>query len=165
MPSLYQLTDQYRAIEEAAYNDELSYDEFAAMLEAVEDDIERKVDGYCRIIAHLKSDAQALKDEEARIKARQRGLEGSIEHLKNALSVALDAQGKSKIKTNLYTVYYASRTGLEITELDAVPEEYIKPHVRSEKDVDKKSITALLLETGEVMPWARLVKGRSLNIR
>ena len=165
MPSLYQLTDQYRRIEEAAYNDELSYDDFGAALEAVEDDIEHKVDGYCRIIAHLKADAQALKDEEARIKARRRGLEGSVEHLKAALSAAMDAQGKSKIKTNLYTVYYASRNGLEITDLSAVPPEYIKPHKRTEDDVDKKSITALLLETGEVMPWARLVAGRSLNIR
>lgn len=165
MPSLYQLTDQYRQIEEAAYNDELSYDEFCAALDAVEDDIEHKVDGYCRIIAHLKADIQAIKDEEARIKARRNSLEGSVDRLKTALSAAMDAQGKSKIKTNLYTVYHANRIGLEITELDAVPPEYIKPHKRSEDDVNKKAITALLLETGEVMPWARLVTGRSLNIR
>ena len=105
MPSLYQLTDQYRQIEEAAYNDELSYDDFSAALDAVEDDIEHKVDGYCRIIARLKADVQVLKDEEARIKARRRSLEGSVEHLKTALSAAMDAQGKSKIKTSLYTVY------------------------------------------------------------
>ena len=165
MPSLYQLTDQYRRVEEAAYNDELSYDDFGEALEAVEDDIEHKVDGYCRIIAHLKADVQTLKDEEARIKARRRGLEGSIERLKSALSAAMDAQGKSKIKTSLYTVYHANRTGLEITDLDAVPPEYIKPHKRTEDDVNKKAITALLLETGEVMPWGRLVTGRSLNIR
>ena len=162
MPSLYQLTDQYRRIEEAAYNDELSYDDFSAALDAVEDDIEHKVDGYCRIIAHLKADVQAIKEEEARIKARRHSLEGSVERLKTALSAA---QGKSKIKTNLYTVYHANRTGLEITDLDAVPPEYIKPHKRTEDDVNKKAITALLLETGEVMPWARLVAGRSLNIR
>ena len=165
MPSLYQLTDQYRQIEEAAYNDELSYDEFCAALDAVEDDIEHMADGYCRIIAHLKADVQALKDEEARIKARRRGLEGSIERLKDALSAAMDAQGKSKIKTSLYTVYHARHNGLEITDLAAVPPEYIKPHKRTEDDVNKKAITALLLETGEVMPWARLVAGRSLNIR
>ena len=165
MLSLYQLTDQYRRIEEAAYNDELSYDDFGEALEAVEDDIEHKVDGYCRIIAHLKADVQAREEEEARIKARRRGLEGSIERLKSALSAAMDAQGKSKIKTSLYTVYHARHNGLEITDLGAVPPEFIKPHKRTEDDVDKKSITALLLETGEVMPWARLVAGRSLNIR
>ena len=165
MPSLYQLTDQYRQIEEAAYNDELSYDDFSAALDAVEDDIEHKVDGYCRIIAHLKTDVQALKDEEARIKSRRQSLDESVKRLKTALSVAMDAQGKSKIKTSLYTVYHANRTGLEITDLDAVPPEYIKLHKRTEDDVNKKAITALLMETGEVMPWARLVTVRSLNIR
>lgn len=165
MPSLYNLTDQYRALEEAAYNDELDYDEFARLLLEIEGSIEDKVDGYCRIIASLKTDAQALKDEEARLKARRRSLENSVLHLKNALSVAMDAQGKQKIKTRLYTVYHTARNHLEITDLDAVPAEYIKPRTLKEDDVNKKAITDYILETGEVLPWAHLVAGRSLNIR
>lgn len=165
MPSLYQLTDQYRAIEEAAYDGELPYDEFAAMLEAVEDDIERKVDGYCKVIAALRADADKLKAEEDRLAARRRSLTGRAETLRQALSEAMYAQGRDKIKTALFTVYHTHPRHLEITDLSAVPPEYIRPHERTESDVDKKSITALLLETGEIMPWARLTQRRSLNIR
>lgn len=165
MPSLYDLTDQYRTLEEAAYNDELDYDEFEQLLLKIEDSIEDKVDGYCRIIASIKGDAQALKDEEARLEARRLSLENRVSHLKTALTVAMDAQGKQKIKTRLYTVYHTTRNSLEITDLDAVPPEYVKPHKRAETDVDKKAITDYIMETGEILPFARLTAKRSLNIR
>lgn len=165
MSSLYQLTDQYRSLEEAAYNDELDYDEFERLLLEINGEIEDKVDGYCKVIASIKADAAALKEEETRIAARRKDLENRIQTLRTALSVAMDAQGRDKIKTPLFTVYHVNHKKLEITDLDAVPDEYIKPHKRAETDVDKKALSAYILETGEILPYARMEVGRSLNIR
>ena len=165
MPNLYTLTGQYKALEDAAYNDELDYTEFARILSEIEDDIESKVDGYCKVIASLKADVAALKNEEHRLAARRRSLSNRVNYLKSALSVALDAQGRDKIKTPAFTVYYTERNRLEITDIGAIPEEYIEPHVRTAGDIDKKAIAAYIEETGEVLPYARLVVERSLNIR
>ena len=163
MPSIYELTDQYRALEDAAYNDELDYDEFERLLAGIEDDIEAKVDGYCKVIADLKSDAARLKEEENRIAARRRSLSRQADRLKQALETALDAQGRSKIKTKLFTVFFTTSTRLEITDLTKVPPEYLKPV--TEDSVRKTEIKRELVGTGEVLPWCRLVEGRSLTIR
>lgn len=165
MNSLYELTDQYRALEEAAYNDELDYDTFERLLLEIDGAIEDKVDGYCKVIASIKADAEKLKSEEARLSARRKGLENRVQALRSALSVALDAQGRSKIKTALFTVYFVNRKALEITDLDAVPFDYVKPHNRSEADIDRRALTAYIMETGEILPYARLTENRSINIR
>ena len=73
MASIYELTDQYRALEAAAYEDDLEYDEFAARLAQIEDAIEDKTDGYCAVIAGLKADAAAIKEQEQRLAARVGG--------------------------------------------------------------------------------------------
>ena len=102
--NLYDLTEQYKALEDAAYNDELDYTEFERILSEIEDDIETKVDGYCKVIASLKADAAALKAEEDRLAARRRSLINNAERLRDVLSTALDAQGRDKIKTPMFTV-------------------------------------------------------------
>ena len=79
--------------------------------------------------------------------------------------MALDAQGRDKVKTAMFTVYHASSVKLELTDIGAVPEEYIKPRTLKESDINKKAIAEYIKETGEVLPYARLVAGRSLNIR
>ena len=52
---------------------------------------------------------------------------------------------------------------LKITDLSLVPPEYIKPI--TEASVMKSEIKKQLVDTGEVLPWCRLVEGRSLTIR
>lgn len=71
MASIYELTDQYRALEAAAYEDDLEYDEFSARLAQIEDAIEDKTDGYCAVIAGLKADAAAIKEQEQRLAKRR----------------------------------------------------------------------------------------------
>lgn len=163
MASIYELTDQYRALEAAAYEDDLEYDEFSARLAQIEDAIEDKTDGYCAVIAGLKADAAAIKEQEQRLSKRRRGLEAKAEQLRQALADAMTAQGRDKIKTKLFTASFRASIRLEITDLTAVPEEYFKP--RTEADVRKSEIKKELTETGEVLPWARLVSERGLTIR
>ena len=163
MPSIYELTEQYRMLEDAIYNDEIEDDELDAMLQRVADEIDVKIDGYCAIIADIKRDADALKAEADRLTSRKRALERRIDHLKAAVGSALDAQGKSKIKTGKWSVSFRMSAKVEITDLSKVPPEYLKPI--TEDSVRKADIKRELIDTGEVLPWCRLVEGRSLIIR
>lgn len=163
MPSIYELTEQYKRLEDAAYSEEIDEEEFNQLLMEIEGEIESKVNGYCAVIADLKADADALKAEADRITARRRSLERTIDRMKTALETALDEQGRAKIKTELWTVALRTSTRLEITDLSLVPPEYIKPI--TEASVMKGEIKKQLVDTGEVLPWCRLVEGRSLTIR
>ena len=156
MPSIYELTEQYKRLEDAAYSEEIDEEEFNQLLMEIEGEIESKVNGYCAVIADLKAEAD-------RITARRRSLERTIDRMKTALETALDEQGRAKIKTGLWTVALRTSTRLEITDLSLVPPEYIKPI--TEASVMKAEIKKQLVDTGEVLPWCRLVEGRSLTIR
>lgn len=161
--NLFELTEQYKAIEAAAYNEELTYDEFTAALEALTDDLDSKVDGYCAIITELKADAKALKEEESRLASRRKGLEARADRLRTTLAESMAEQGREKIRTAHRTVWLAETTALEITDLSQVPAEYIKP--LTEEQVMRTMIKAELELTGEVLPWARLVTKKGLRVR
>ena len=163
MPSIYELTDQYRALSELVDDDDIDYDEFTARVGQLEDDLETKVTGYCKLIRNLAAESDALKAEADRLTARRKTRENAIARLKDALGIALDAQGRAKIKTPEFSVGFRTSTRLEITDLTKVPAEYIKPI--TEDNVRKADIKRQLVDTGEVLPWCRLVEGRSLSIR
>jgi len=163
MASLYELTDQYRDLAELVDDDDIDYEEFCEAIAQLEDDIESKVANYCKLIRNLQGEADVLKAEADRLTARKRSREHAVQQLKDALGVALDAQGKAKIKTPEFTVSFRTSTRLEITDVAKVPQEYFKP--RTEDDVRKADIKKQLVDTGEVLPWCRLVEGRSLSIR
>lgn len=165
MPNLYELTEQYRMLEEAAYNDELTVEEFDRMLNEIEGDIEEKVDGYCKVLRNMAADVRSLSTEEKRIKARRQSIESNMDRMKAVLANAMDAQGRRSVKTPLFTLYFAQNSHVEITDLAAVPEEYLKQRPRKEDDINKKAIADYIKETGEILPFARMVAGRSLNIR
>ena len=161
--NLFDLTDEYKAIEAAAYNEELTYEEFSAALDKLTDDLDSKVDGYCAIITELKADAKALREEETRLASRRHGLEARAERLRETLASSMEAQGRSKIRTAHRTAWLAETTALEITDLAQVPAEYIKPI--TEEQVKRALIKAELEATGEVLPWARLVAKKGLRVR
>ena len=99
------------------------------------------------------------------MRARRQGMEKRAERLKDALADAMDAQGRDKIKTALFSLSFRTSTRVEITDLTTVPSEYIKTRPLTEDDVKKTELSKYLRETGEVLLWARLEAGRSLQIK
>ena len=111
------------------------------------------------------------------VKAMKEGLEAYIDELKgrvltltvrqqafsDAIAAALDLAGLTKVQRPAATVYFAtSRKGVEIVDMDQIPEEYI----RVADPEPKKTDIYKALTNGADVPGAKLVDGtRSLNVR
>lgn len=103
MSSLYELTDEYKAVEEMLYDPEVDEQTVIDTLEAISGEIEDKADNYAKLIRELKADADKLAEEEQRMRARRQSLESRAERLKTTLQANLEFIGKTKFKTALFS--------------------------------------------------------------
>lgn len=103
MSSLYELTDEYKAVEEMLYDPEVDEQTVIDTLEAISGEIEDKADNYAKLIRELKADADKLAEEERRMRARRQSLESRAERLKTTLQANLEFIGKTKFKTALFS--------------------------------------------------------------
>lgn len=162
MAKLYELVGSYRTLLEMA--DSESGEEFLAVLETLGDAIDTKVETCAKVVANLKADAAALKEEEARLAARRKSVDGNIDRLKAYMKENMTAADKQKIKTALFTIYItAGRPTVEVIDEEAIPTEY-----RAEAKTpppDKKAILDAL-KAGKDVAGTRLgTTEPSLTIR
>lgn len=162
---LYELTEQYDAVLGMMYDSETDEQVIMDTLEAIDGEIEDKADNYAKMIRTLTADAETLRQEEERLAARRRSLEGRAARLKGTLQANLEFIGKTKFKTALFSFSVAANGGkqpLTVTEnLDEIPGKYLIP----QPPVPNKDAIRELLSEKEV-EWARLEpRGKSLRIR
>ena len=165
MSSLYELTDEYKAVEEMLYDPEVDEQTVIDTLEAISGEIEDKADNYAKLIRELKADADKLAEEEQRMRARRQSLESRAERLKTTLQANLEFIGKTKFKTLLFSFSIAKNGGkqpLSITDnLDEIPGKYLIPQPPK---VNNDAIRELLQD--KEVEWAHLEPyGKHLNIR
>ena len=134
-------------------------------LEALDGEIEAKADGIAKIIKNKLAEAEALKTEEGRLYKRRKSCENTVEYLKKYLQANLEAVGKTKFKTLLFSFSVATNGGkqpLSITDnLGEIPGRYLIP----QSPIPDKDAIRELLEKKEV-EWAHLEpRGKSLRIR
>ena len=72
---LYELTEQFLALQELVYDPEVDEQTFQDTMEGLWGEIEDKADGYAKIIMGMKADIEALRAEEGRLAARRKALE------------------------------------------------------------------------------------------
>ena len=101
--NLYELTEQYLALQEMAYDPEVDEQVFQDTMEGLWGEIEDKADGYAKIILGMKADIEALRAEEMRLAARRKGLETRSSQLKDNLEANMRDMGKMKFKTALFS--------------------------------------------------------------
>ena len=165
MASLYELTDEYKTVEELLYDPEVDEQTVIDTLDGIEGEIENKADNYAKLIRELQADADKLKEEEQRMAARRRSLESRADRLKRNLQANLEFIGKTKFKTALFTFSVVQNGGpqpLTITDnLGEIPGKYLIP----QPPVPDKDKIRELLAT-KAVEWAHLEpRGKSLRIR
>lgn len=165
MGTIYELTENYKTVEEMLCDEEMDTQTILDTLEAIDGEIEEKADNYAKIMRNLRAEADALKAEEERLYKRRKSREEREKLLKNTLQANLEFIGKTKFKTALFTFSVAANGGkqpLTITDnLGDVPGKYLIPQPPK---VDTDAVRELL-ETKEV-DWAHLEpRGTSLRIR
>ncbi len=163
--SLYELTDEYKAVEAMLEEEGVEEQVILDSLEGIGGEIEEKADNYAKMIKNLLAEAEALKAEEERLSARRKARESLAQKLKSRLQANLEFIGKTKFKTLLFSFSVARNGGkqpLFITEnIEEIPGKYL---IQQPPIPDKEAIRELLKE--KEVDWAHFTGyGTHLNIR
>lgn len=163
--NLYELTEQYLALQEMAYDPEVDEQVFQDTMEGLWGEIEDKADCYAKIILGMKADIEALRAEEMRLAARRKGLETRSSQLKDNLEANMRDMGKMKFKTALFSFNIQKNGGLQPLVIDGLIEDIPGRFLIPQPPVpNNEAIRSLLAE--KQVEWAHLEpRGESLRIR
>ena len=159
MSTLYEMTQNASKLYDLLLMGEIDEQTFADTLESIGAD--EKINSYCEIINQFKADVKSIKDEISRLTERKDNCENAIERMKSALDEFMKASGKTKEKTDKFTIYYRNTQSVNILDEDKLPDEYLIPQPPK---IDKKAISAAI-KGGEKVDGAELVTKSSINIR
>ena len=153
--SLYELTDQFLALEELALDPDTDPQLIEDTLAALDGEIEVKMQNYGKLIRNIEVLTEKVEEEKKRLDARKKVYENRISSLKKNMKSCMQAMGKEKVQTPLFLFYLMQ--GSESAMIDdesLVPDKYRTPQPDK---IDKAGIRKLL-QTGTILPYAHLVK-------
>ena len=165
MATIYELTDDWKRLMEYIEDPDVDQDVLLDTWLDLDGELEAKADGYAKVMAEEKAKAEALKAESDRLTARRKAIESKMERLKRALEQMMEATGKTKFKTELFSFgIQKNPPSVMIKDADAVPIDYMVPQPMK---VDMTAVKNYLksLKEGETCDWATLEQGESLRIR
>ena len=154
MKTLYELSEEYLDLLE--YDGELENSEIAEKLNAVENDIEKKVSNGIGLIQTLKRRAESYEAEITRLVKLKKAAEKNAANIQAYYLDNLRYIGKKKVATSKGTMTVARAGGkcpMIIDDENLVPAEY--KFTRTVDYIDKEQLR-LALEEGEVIEGAHL---------
>lgn len=165
MSSLYDLKNQWLYLYELMDDPDIDEDTVLDTIEGVDGEIEVKAEGYAKVITQLNADIEGLKKEIDRLQSRKKTIENNIDRMKSALQTAMQATGKTKFKTELFSFGIQKNPPSVIMDepyIENIPEEYLIPQ---EPKIDRAKIKEDL-KAGKVLDGlAHLEQSESLRIR
>lgn len=149
MSSIYELTDEFISVMEMLEDEEIDEQTILDTLEGIEYEIEMKADGYAKMMKSLESKNKGIKDEIDRLTYRKSTFENRIDHLKKNLKMCMEAMGKKRITTDLFTFNIQKNGGKRKLTFD-VPEENIPKEFKIPQPdkIDGDKIRDYLKENG-----------------
>ena len=159
---LYELTENYRNLQDLLENPEIDQDLITNALDEVGEQLEEKSENIAKLIKTLEVEVTGFKAEEKRLADRRKTLENRITGLKSYINAAMKATGKKKFKGQLFSFNIQKNPlSVNITDSTLIPKEYF---VEQEPVLDKKTVLAEL-KNGVIVPGAELKQTESLRIR
>lgn len=160
--TIYELTQEYLqllALAEDELTDPQTLDD---TMEAIQGEIEDKADGYAKIMLQLYAQSDGLDKEIKRLTEKKRAIDNNAKQLKNRLQQAMEATGKTKFKTDLFSFgIQKNPVALVIDDAEKIPEEFL---IAQAPKVDNAGIKAAL-KAGQEFDWRHLSQSESLRIR
>lgn len=158
--TLYELTGEMLQLQQMideGYDPEV----IADTMEGIDYEIERKADGYAKIMRNLQTEADGLAKEIERLADRKAYLDNQVKRLKTNLQESMEKIGKVKFKTELFTFGIQSNPPkVVIDKPESVPKKYL---IKQDPKLDTKAIKEYLQE--KKATWGHLENGKSLRIR
>lgn len=137
---LYEIADSFRIIQELLDNesDESKVELLKDTLDAIEGDLEVKVENIVKYMKNLEAEAKAYKEEADRLSAKKKSVENKIEGLKNYLSTTLTSLNIKQVNAGIFKVkFQKSPASANIIDETKVPKKY---KIKQPDKIDKKAI-------------------------
>lgn len=165
--TLFELQENYRAVQAMTENEEIDAQAILDTLEAIEGEIEIKADNIACIIKTLDYESQAIADEIKRLQERKKAKENKSASLKEYLFSAMQSLGKLRIETARNKLSIRNNpVKVVISNLEALkPLSWVwKQRELTESDIDKTALKSRL-QAGEAIEGATLEQEQSLSIK
>lgn len=143
--TLYEMTEQARALYELLQEGEIDETTLADTLEAIGAD--EKLETYCKLIRQYEADIEGIKKELDRLTAKKKTAENAVERLKNGVYEFMTARNITKADMGLFKASISETKAVEVTDESAIPLEY---RVIMPDKIDKAEIRRRLMEGGTV---------------
>lgn len=158
MASLYELTNEMVEFLALAEDPDIDPVAFADTLEGLQFELEKKAEGYCKVLRQMESDIEAINAEEDRLKRNRSAIENNVKRMKEALKDAMVKTGhddKNGLKAGLFQLKVAKNGGQRPLVIDGdVPEQFIK--VKYENDNERIRAFLNSLDNNDACAWAHL---------
>jgi len=162
MSTLYILTGEYLQLLEMASDPTVDEDCLQDTMEAISGEIEEKAENYAKIIRSLEVNVEGIDAEIKRLTEYKKTMNNNADRMKKALQVSMEATGKVKFKTPLFSFGIQNNPArLVVDDISKVPEQFLIPQ---EPKVDNAAIKNALKDGAE-FDFARLEQTKSLRIR
>lgn len=165
MASLYELTEDYMNLLELAEDPDIDEQAFMDTLEGIEGALEIKAENYAKVIRTLEGDAAACDAESKRLRNKKQTIENNIKRMKTALQYAMQATGKTKFKTALFSFGIQKNPAAVVIDegyIENIPDRFLIPQ---DPQIDKKAIKEALKAGEDLEGIAHLEQTESLRIR
>ena len=165
MSTLYELTDDYLTLLEMAEDPDIDEQALKDTMEGIEGALEIKAEGYAKIIRMLEGDAAACDAESKRLRTKKQTLENNMQRMKAALQYAMQATGKTKCKTELFSFGIQKNPAAVVIDegyIENIPDRFLIPQ---DPQIDKKAIKEALKAGEDLEGIAHLEQTESLRIR
>jgi tRNA(Ile)-lysidine synthase TilS/MesJ len=165
--SLYELTNELLQLqymlEECNEEDEITEDMIKDTIEALEGDLEYKMQGCAIVRQNLKNDYEAIDKEIKRLSKIANSLKNNIKRVENAMQDSMVVLNQRKVKTKLFNIYIQNNPpSLSIdAPIDNIPKEYL---IEQEPKINKKQIMQDIKD-GVDINFAHVEQGESIRIK
>lgn len=163
MFSLYELTEDYLELLAMAEDPETDEQCFIDTLEGIDGALEDKADNYVKIMKQLETNEAGLDAEIKRLQARKDAMKKKSETMKKSLQSMMEATGKEKFKTELFSYNIQNNPPKLILTCDEndIPIQYL---IAQDPKIDRTKIKNDI-KSGMDIDFAHLESDRSLRIR
>jgi mitochondrial fission protein ELM1 len=163
--NIYELTADFLRLQEMIEDPDVESDEIQAVMDELNDQLEKKADGYAKMIRNLEGNLAAVKTEQQKLNEKKNLLEAGIKRLKEDLQTAMIATGKRKFKTDLFSFNIQKNGGADPVIVDVATDELPDDLVIISEKPDLKAIAAYIKETGDITFAHFGERGESLRIK
>jgi Siphovirus Gp157 len=162
---LYEISNQFQALEQLGDSDDLPAEVIADTLEALEGDFEMKAVQVAKFILSLEANALAVENAARAMGARSTRIYARAQSIKAYLQFHMQALEKKRIEVpDLVITRRANPPAVLITNEHAIPAQFWVDPPPPPKRLDKKAIKAAL-DAGERVEGAYVEAGERLEIK